>query len=112
MNACHFTGWIPFEPETRFTRTGRKVICFAAKVRDDNGAESLLRFQMEADPYLPNPAEIAPGRAVDIEAEAMTQAVQRADGRTVSRLVFHVTRLVPLSRRRASADLGLQLALF
>jgi hypothetical protein len=112
MNACHFTGWIPFEPETRYTRAGRKVICFAAKVRDDHGTEAILRFQMDGDPYGPVPAEIAPGRAVDIEAEAMTQAVQRSDGRTVSRLVFHVRRLAPVPRRRVCADHGLQLALF
>jgi hypothetical protein len=112
MNTCHFSGWIPFEPETRFTRSGRKVICFAAKVRDDHGTESILRFQMDGDPFAPVPPTIAPGRAVDIEAEATVQAVQRPDGRTISRLVFHVTRLVPVSRRRAPAAHGLQLALF
>jgi hypothetical protein len=111
MNACHFTGWIPFDPETRYTATGRKVICFAARVRDDHGAESILRFQMDGDPLAPLPAEIAPGRAVEIDAEATVQAVHRADGRTFSRLVFHVTRLNPVRRRRP-VEAPLQLALF
>ena len=111
MNACHFTGWIPFDPETRYTTSGRKVICFAARVRDDQGAESILRFQMDGDPLSPVPPEIAPGRAVEIDAEATVQAVHRPDGRTFSRLVFHVIRLNPVRRRR-SAEAPLQLALF
>ncbi|HLP03702.1 MAG TPA: hypothetical protein VK163_16865 [Opitutaceae bacterium] len=113
MNACHFSGWIPFAPETRYTPSGRKVICFAARVRDEHGAESILRFQMDGDPVAPLPPELAPGRAVEIEAEATTQAVHRPDGRTVSRLVFHVTRLAASGRRRRkAADSPLQLALF
>ncbi|GEM_PF-6497504 len=112
MNNCHFTGWIPFAPETRYTPSGRKVICFAVRVRDDHGAESILRFQMEGDPVAPTPPEISPGHAVEIDAEAMTQAVHRPDGRTVSRLVFHVRRLAGLERGRAAQDSPLQLALF
>ncbi len=113
MNACHFSGWIPFAPETRYTPSGRKVICFAARVRDEHGAESILRFQMDGDPVAPLPPELAPGRAVDIEAEATTQAVHRPDGRTVSRLVFHVRRLAAAGGRgRRAAESPLQLALF
>lgn len=112
MNICHFTGWIPFAPETRYTPSGRKVICFAARVRDDHGAETILRFQMDGDPVAPLPPEIAPGHSVEIDAEATTQAVRRPDGRTVSRLVFHVRRLSALGRRRKTSDSPLQLALF
>lgn len=113
MNACHFTGWIPFAPETRYTTSGRKVICFAARVRDDCGTESILRFQMDGDPVAPLPPEIAPGRAVEIDAAATVQAVRRPDGRTVSRLVFQVTRLVAAGRRRQrAAEAPLQLAFF
>lgn len=113
MNACHFSGWIPFAPETRYTTSGRKIICFAARVRDDHGTESILRFQMEGDPVAPLPPELAPGHAVEIEAEATTQAVRRPDGRTVSRLVFHVKRLVGSGRRhRRANESPLQLALF
>lgn len=57
MNNCHFTGWIPFAPETRYTPSGRKVICFAVRVRDDHGAESILRFQMDGDPVAPTPPD-------------------------------------------------------
>ena len=113
MNSCHFSGWIPFAPETRFTPAGRKVICFAARVRDDQGTESTLRFQMDGDPVAPPPPELAPGRAVEIDAEAVTQAVRRPDGRTISRLIFHVTRLKPAGRRgKGSVVAPLQLALF
>ena len=112
MNLCHFTGWIPFAPETRYTPSGRKVICFAVRVRDDHGAESILRFQMDGDPVAPTPPEPSPGHAVEIDAEAMTQAVHRPDGRTVSRLVFHVRRLVAQERRRRMVESPLQLALF
>lgn len=112
MNACHFTGWIPFAPETRYTSAGRKIICFAARIRDDHGSESILRFQMDGDPVAPIPPEISAGRAVKIDAEAVTQAVRRPDGRTVSRLVFHVTRLVPVSRRKTRRESPMQLALF
>ena len=111
MNICHFSGWIPFAPETRYTPSGRKVICFAVRVRDDHGAESILRFQMEGDPVAPTPPELSPGHVVEIDAEAATQAVHRPDGRTVSQLVFHVRRLVGLERRRRTADSSLQLAL-
>ena len=112
MNTCHFTGWIPFAPETRYTPSGRKIICFAARVSDDHGAESILRFQMEGDPVAPLPPELAPGRAVEIEAAATTQAVRRPDGRTVSRLVFLVTRLAAQGRRRGRVEPPMQLALF
>ena len=113
MNICHFSGWIPFAPETRFTPAGRKVICFAARIRDDHGAESTLRFQMDGDPVAPPPPELAPGRAVEIDAEAVTQTVRRPVGRTISRLVFHVTGLKTAGRRRkAAVETGLQLALF
>lgn len=113
MNACHFSGWIPFAPETRYTTSGRKIICFAARVRDDRGAESILRFQMEGDPAAPLPAALAPGHAVEIEAEATTRAVHRPDGRIVSSLVFQVKRLVAGGRRRRrAAESPLQLALF
>ncbi len=104
MNLCRFSGWIPFEPETRYTPTGQKVICFSAKVRDDHGAESLLRFQMEGDPCAPVPPGLAPGRAVDIEAEAVAQTYRRPDGHPATRLVFHVKRLISLARGRAAAD--------
>ena len=106
MNLCRFSGWIPFEPETRYTPAGRKVICFSAKVRDDRGAESLLRFQMDGDPCVPVPPTIAPGRAVNIEAEAVAQVYRRPDGRPGTRLVFHVTRLIALARGRGAADPG------
>jgi hypothetical protein len=112
MNTCHFTGWIPFAPETRYTPSGRKVICFAARVRDEQGAESILRFQMDGDPVGPVPAEIAPGRSIEIDAEATTQTVRRPDGRTVARLVFHVRRLAAAGRRRKGSESPLQLALF
>jgi hypothetical protein len=112
MNICHFTGWIPFAPETRYTTSGRKVICFAARVRDDHGSETILRFQMDGDPVAPLPPEIAPGRAVEIDAEATTQAVRRPDGRMVSRLVFHVRRLTAQGRSRKAKESPLQLALF
>lgn len=112
MNVCHFTGWIPFVPEARYTAQGRKVICFAARIRDDRGIESTLRFQMDGDPLSPLPPEIAIGRAVKIDAEATMQEVKRPDGRTVSRLVFHVTRLAPLTRGRRAVESPLQLALF
>jgi hypothetical protein len=106
MNLCRFNGWIPFEPETRYTPTGRKVICFTAKVRDDHGAESLLRFQMDGDPCAPVPPAIAPGRAVDIEAEAVAQVYRRPDGHPATRLVFHVVRLISLARARNAPDPG------
>ena len=112
MNACHFSGWIPFAPETRFTPSGRKVICFAARVRDEHGSESILRFQMDGDPHAPVPPEIAPGRAVEIDAEVTMQAVHRPDGRTFSRMVFHVIRLNPVRRKRRGGEAPLQLALF
>ncbi len=112
MNTCHFTGWIPFAPETRYTPSGRKVICFAARVRDDRGSESILRFQMDGDPVAPVPPELVPGRAVEIDAEVTTQAVRRPDGHMTSRLVFHVRRLTALGRRRKAAESPLQLALF
>jgi hypothetical protein len=112
MNNCHFTGWIPYAPETRYTPAGRKVICFAARVCDEHGADSILRFQLDGDPCSPMPPEIAPGRAVEIEAEAVMQSVRRPDGRTVSRLVFHVLRLVGAVRKRPATEGPLQLQLF
>lgn len=98
MNLCRFTGWIPFEPETRYTPAGRKIICFAAKVRDDHGSESLLHFQLDADPRAPLPAELKPGHAVDIAAEAVAQVYKRPDGKRGSRTIFHVVRMLGLRR--------------
>lgn len=112
MNVCHFSGWIPFAPETRYTTAGRKVICFAARIRDGHGSEAILRFQMDGDPVAPIPSEIAVGRAVEIDAEATTQAVRRPDGKMVSRMVFHVRRLSPIARPRRRKESPLQLALF
>ena len=106
MNLCHFTGWIPFEPETRFTPAGRKVICFAARVRDDRGAETLLRFQMDGDPLAPPPDGLVPGQAVDIEAEATAQIYRRPDGLRGTRLIFHVRRLIALARSRRRIAAG------
>lgn len=111
MNLCRFTGWIPFAPETRYTPAGRRIICFAAKVRDDHGAESLLHFQLDSDPRAPLPPELAPGKAVDIAAEAVAQIYKRPDGKRGTRLVFHVTRLLGLTRPRHEAAGQLALAL-
>lgn len=67
MNVCHFSGWLPFDADSRITGRGDEVLSFTMIVTED-GKEDLIKA------YVNQPAIIAKYRAHLVKGRIVSAA--------------------------------------